>query len=260
MTMDWPPAIDQAYAQSFRTPQDQSLMTCIRKFPLPREQELWSPSFDAGLMGVNNFDGYQSLWNHSPWFAEKGSMEHQETLSNLSTSYGGGDEKKSSGHNSSDDDCDFLNQAFSGDVDVFPPGGEGTTVMLCNIPCRVGRTDIINALESHGFQGMYNFIHLPKGKSRRYRRYGNIGYSFINFTNAEDADRFATAFEDFQFPGLRSTKKCTVKLAHLQGYNAKGEKGRAEQVKLFEDMDGQGDVIGTFSQLMFLPDAVRCEL
>jgi len=106
-------------------------------------------------------------------------------------------------------------------TDVMPNCSEEATVMLCNIPCRVGRTHIANALESRGFADSYNFIHLPKGKSRRYRRNGNIGYTFINFTSKEFADKFARVFEDFQFDGMRSTKKCTVKLAHEQGVYAK---------------------------------------
>lgn len=107
------------------------------------------------------------------------------------------------------------------DDDVCPKFNEGSTVMLCNIPCRVGRHDLVKALEAYDFADSYNFIHLPKGKSRRYRRYGNIGYTFIGFNTPDTADKFAKAFDDFQFPGMRSVKKCKVKLAHMAGFNAK---------------------------------------
>jgi hypothetical protein len=106
-------------------------------------------------------------------------------------------------------------------ADDVMPAFTGSTVMLCNIPCRIGRHDIVKALEAYDFAGTYNFIHLPKGKIRRYRRYGNIGYTFIDFISSEAADKFAEVFEDFQFPGIRSTKKCKVKLAHMPGFNAK---------------------------------------
>jgi len=89
---------------------------------------------------------------------------------------------------------------------------EGFTVMLCNLPRRATRVDIVEALKSHGFGDSYNFVDLPKGRGRR-----NVGYAFINLTSKDVGDRFAKAFEDFQFPGVLSTKKCAIKFAYQQG-------------------------------------------
>jgi len=117
-----------------------------------------------------------------------------------------------------------------------------TTVMLCNIPCHVDRKDILRALEGWGFADKVDFIHLPKSTSSRYKRYGNIGYSFINFMTAEDAEHFVSSFPSRFLRGLpisRRTqntlsvpfKKCTVRLAHLQGYNAKIESAQMKPLE-----------------------------
>ena len=105
----------------------------------------------------------------------------------------------------------------------MPNFEEGSTVMLGNIPCRIGRKDIIKALESCDFLDSCSSIHLPSGKTRRYRANGNIGYAFISFTSRDVGDRFANTFEDFQFPGMQSTKRCSVNRAHHRGFNAKAQ-------------------------------------
>lgn len=95
--------------------------------------------------------------------------------------------------------------------------GEATTVMICNIPCKFGYSMIVEAIHSVGFAGMYDFVHVP---NRKGKCDGNIGYAFVNFKNTKEAESFAAAFQDFQFPGTSSSKKCTVKLAHQQGHRA----------------------------------------
>lgn len=91
------------------------------------------------------------------------------------------------------------------------------TMMLCNIPCRLGHDDIVGAIHAGGFADRYDFVYLP---NRNGKRDANIGYAFVNFKNAHDAECFSEAFQDFRFPGTNSTKSCTVKPAHHQGYNA----------------------------------------
>jgi len=92
-----------------------------------------------------------------------------------------------------------------------------TTMMITNIPCRYGQEAIEKAIDAVGFGGLYDFVYIPR---RRSTHEGNIGYAFVNFFNSEDADRFVNAFEGYQFPGSKSLKKCTVKVAHQQGFDA----------------------------------------
>jgi len=92
-----------------------------------------------------------------------------------------------------------------------------TTMMICNIPCRFGQADVVEAIHSVGFAGMYDFVYLP---SRSGKHNTNIGYAFVEFRSAQNAELFAQAFENFQFQGTKSSKTCTVKNAHHQGFNA----------------------------------------
>merc|ERR1719253_1846861 len=88
--------------------------------------------------------------------------------------------------------------------------------MICNIPCRFSYEEIVQAIHSVGFAGLYDFVHVP-GNFRSHS--GNIGYAFAHFTNPEVAAEFAEAFHNYQFEGTKSTKRCAVKPAHLQAFN-----------------------------------------
>jgi hypothetical protein len=89
----------------------------------------------------------------------------------------------------------------------------GRTMMICNIPCRARREDIVEAIESVGFGGTFDTIHLP---CRCGQSDSNLGYAFIHFLQHKDAERFAIAFEGYRFNRKGSTKMCTVKVADCQ--------------------------------------------
>jgi hypothetical protein len=93
---------------------------------------------------------------------------------------------------------------------------EPTTMMIRNIPCRITLERVVDALDSVGFCSTYDFVHLP----HRFAKSPNLGYAFVNFYNADDAARFAVAFNGFRFPRTQSNKKCEVTLADRQGFNA----------------------------------------
>jgi hypothetical protein len=97
---------------------------------------------------------------------------------------------------------------------------EATTVMLCNIPCRVKLEEIIEAVRSLGFEGTYDLLHAP-GPKRRHRHLiskTNIGYAFINFVSPEYARDFMKVFTGFCFEGRQSDKVGVAKLARIQGF------------------------------------------
>jgi hypothetical protein len=100
--------------------------------------------------------------------------------------------------------------------DVTIITSNATTMMICNIPCRLPYDCLVDAIHSIGFAGTYEFVHVP-------HRYGqkeaNLGYAFVNFTSSEVAARFAVSFEGHRFRETRSTKSCTVKVAERQQYN-----------------------------------------
>lgn len=94
----------------------------------------------------------------------------------------------------------------------------GKTMMICNVPCRIGYDDLLAAIESSGFGGKFEFIHIPYrfGQST-----SNLGYAFVHFFRWEDATSFALAFEGYRFANKESNKACTVKVADCQGTNAR---------------------------------------
>eukprot|EP00929_Paragymnodinium_shiwhaense_P048170 TRINITY_DN24396_c0_g2_i1.p1 TRINITY_DN24396_c0_g2~~TRINITY_DN24396_c0_g2_i1.p1 ORF type:complete len:526 (-),score=110.82 TRINITY_DN24396_c0_g2_i1:152-1729(-) len=94
----------------------------------------------------------------------------------------------------------------------------GNTYMLCNIPCRATQQQVVDAVNSLGFAGTYDFIHLPTGgrMSKHTKNTTNLGYCFINFLHPETGSCFTSAFEGYTFACTTSLKKCTVKPAHIQ--------------------------------------------
>merc|ERR1719272_2290208 len=56
---------------------------------------------------------------------------------------------------------------------------QATTMMICNIPCRVSQRTITEAIDQVGFAGTYDFVYLPD--RRRGRPSGNLGYAFVEF-------------------------------------------------------------------------------
>ena len=55
---------------------------------------------------------------------------------------------------------------------------QATTMMICNIPCRLGKEDVVNAIASVGFGDAYDFVYLPDRK-RSTAKNRNIGYAFV---------------------------------------------------------------------------------
>jgi hypothetical protein len=100
--------------------------------------------------------------------------------------------------------------------------GEVTTLMLCDLPCRVPIEHLLKAINSFGFQGTYDFVYMPTriATKRSKKDVSNLGYAFVNFKKASDATRFASAFAGHAFAGVCSPKQTTVKPAVCQGYTA----------------------------------------
>eukprot|EP00929_Paragymnodinium_shiwhaense_P098268 TRINITY_DN59771_c0_g1_i5.p1 TRINITY_DN59771_c0_g1~~TRINITY_DN59771_c0_g1_i5.p1 ORF type:complete len:391 (+),score=53.44 TRINITY_DN59771_c0_g1_i5:73-1245(+) len=92
----------------------------------------------------------------------------------------------------------------------------GSSLMLCNLPCRCNLRDVMQAVDGLGFAGKYQYIHLPSGGHSRRHVQINLGYAFINFFQTTEAAAFAKVFEGFKFPGREASgKSCTTKPTHL---------------------------------------------
>uniref|UniRef100_A0A7S4PSC6 Mei2-like C-terminal RNA recognition motif domain-containing protein n=1 Tax=Alexandrium monilatum TaxID=311494 RepID=A0A7S4PSC6_9DINO len=95
-----------------------------------------------------------------------------------------------------------------------------TTLMMCNIPCRLGHWELASALDSLGFRGRYDFLHLMTGSKSGVRSRSNLGYGFVNFMTPQDAEAFTEAFHGFRFQGTSSRKSGLAKPAYVQGFLA----------------------------------------
>ena len=105
-----------------------------------------------------------------------------------------------------------------------------TTVMLRNIPNKYTQTSLLEAIDSRGFRGLYNFFYLPVD----FKNGCNMGYAFINFVNHDAADMFMNAFKGYQLPA-KSTKVCDVCWARVQGFKANIEHYRNSPVNDLPD-------------------------
>eukprot|EP00928_Gymnodinium_smaydae_P027660 TRINITY_DN21315_c0_g1_i1.p1 TRINITY_DN21315_c0_g1~~TRINITY_DN21315_c0_g1_i1.p1 ORF type:complete len:221 (-),score=25.35 TRINITY_DN21315_c0_g1_i1:144-806(-) len=92
-----------------------------------------------------------------------------------------------------------------------------TTIMVRNLPCRVGHDRMMAELKSNGLDGSYDFIYCPK--SARDRKTFQ-GYCFINFMDPEAVEQFLTRFANYQFEGTCSEKVVQFDRAHVQGREA----------------------------------------
>jgi hypothetical protein len=110
----------------------------------------------------------------------------------------------------------------SGAESIDGPQQEITTFMICSIPFRVTSEQLLEAINSLGFQNTYDFVYMPSRSAKKYgkQRQGNVGYAFVNFKMAQTAVRFKTAFTGYSFSGVNAEKQILVRPAVCQGFKA----------------------------------------
>mmetsp|Transcript_100282 Transcript_100282/g.189140 ORF Transcript_100282/g.189140 Transcript_100282/m.189140 type:complete len:282 (+) Transcript_100282:85-930(+) len=101
---------------------------------------------------------------------------------------------------------------------------EGTTLMLCNIPCSFSRDAITDHIQKAGFSGKYEFVHVPLRNFTRKTKAYNLGYAFVKFKDISTATSFASTFNGCNFPG--SDKVGSVKMAHSGAFKPSPMRGR----------------------------------
>jgi RNA recognition motif-containing protein len=95
-----------------------------------------------------------------------------------------------------------------------------TTLMIGGLPFNTTSDEFIEAVDSFGFAGSYDFVYMPSRSTKKNgrMRQGNVGYAFVNFKSASEAARFMSIFSGFTFPG--DADPVSVKPANCQGYEA----------------------------------------
>lgn len=94
---------------------------------------------------------------------------------------------------------------------------EVTTLMVCNLPCKISSSGLTQVVNKLGFEGLYDLIYVPRGAKN------SMGYGFVNFINPYDAARFCGVIGTYNFPG-NSKKRAYCKVAENQGAMSNLEK------------------------------------
>jgi hypothetical protein len=111
-------------------------------------------------------------------------------------------------------------------VENAKPESEWTSIMVRHIPCRYTQEHFFQELSEFGLP--FNFLYLPPAR----RCTGNLGYAFINFVRAEDAEYFLRIFQGHAFKmHPNSKKRAQVLYAKLQGFKQNVEFYENVQVK-----------------------------
>lgn len=90
------------------------------------------------------------------------------------------------------------------------------TVMMRNVPTKYSQQLLVEEICSQGFQGCFDFLHIPANPSTRMSK----GYAFINFTTPHLAWQFKCTFEGRPMKHFHSRKTVSICPATLQGYSA----------------------------------------
>jgi hypothetical protein len=110
------------------------------------------------------------------------------------------------------------------EAEAFP--GQITTLMMCDIPCRMTILQIVDVMNEHGFQGTYDLVYMPSRPGawrpkpdKPCKNLQNMGYAFVNFKDPAYAVDFGRVFQNFTFPNSLSSKLTYTKPAHAQGFH-----------------------------------------
>merc|ERR1719160_1212605 len=85
--------------------------------------------------------------------------------------------------------------------------------MIRGIPCSFSQDTLMKIIDNGGLKGRYDFFYLPRAGNKG----ANLGFAFINFTDAEGADQCMATFNGVSLDTSRSTKICTISQADIQG-------------------------------------------
>jgi len=94
---------------------------------------------------------------------------------------------------------------------------EVTTLMVRNLPYNLTQQGLVETLDSSGFKGLFDFCYLP----HKFNEHTNLGFAFLNFVNAEIAQKFTNEWHQsriFMTSGMR--KSLNVTAAVVQGREA----------------------------------------
>jgi hypothetical protein len=103
------------------------------------------------------------------------------------------------------------------------PATAVTTMMVSCLPTNMKPESFIESLHENGFANTYNLLYIPmspKKSRKQFNNMENLGYIFVNFKEAENAEAFAEVFASLSFSYSPSKKLARIKPARCQGFEA----------------------------------------
>lgn len=91
-----------------------------------------------------------------------------------------------------------------------------TTLLIQHLPLRSRAVQLFAHLDSHGFAGKYDYVHLPVDPRTRLVK----GFAFVNFPDPADARRCLACIASTQLAESRSVRKLAACVALQQGVAA----------------------------------------
>jgi hypothetical protein len=95
-----------------------------------------------------------------------------------------------------------------------------TTLMIRGIPCSLSQEDLMALIDDAGLKDKYDFFYLPVDTKRNKStcdKTANLGYAFVNFVDQKCAEHCTNTFTGVPLAPSRSTKKCAISPADVQG-------------------------------------------
>eukprot|EP00928_Gymnodinium_smaydae_P066328 TRINITY_DN4935_c0_g1_i2.p1 TRINITY_DN4935_c0_g1~~TRINITY_DN4935_c0_g1_i2.p1 ORF type:complete len:214 (+),score=21.21 TRINITY_DN4935_c0_g1_i2:84-725(+) len=92
-----------------------------------------------------------------------------------------------------------------------------TTIMVRDLPCKVGYERMMRELKAIGLDGCYDFIYCPRSTRDRA---AFKGFCFVNFMTREAMETFVRDFAQHQFEDIHSEKTVRFDRAEVQGRKA----------------------------------------
>eukprot|EP00928_Gymnodinium_smaydae_P072676 TRINITY_DN5599_c1_g1_i1.p1 TRINITY_DN5599_c1_g1~~TRINITY_DN5599_c1_g1_i1.p1 ORF type:complete len:218 (+),score=32.23 TRINITY_DN5599_c1_g1_i1:83-655(+) len=111
------------------------------------------------------------------------------------------------------EDSKSVSDDGDGEVETCNDGAT-TSVIVRDLPCKVGCDRMMAELKHLGFDGLYNLLKFPVKCNKG--TYSCKGYGFVNFTDENTATLFMALFENYRFDDINSRKVARVELASKQ--------------------------------------------
>mmetsp|Transcript_63391 Transcript_63391/g.163095 ORF Transcript_63391/g.163095 Transcript_63391/m.163095 type:complete len:471 (+) Transcript_63391:41-1453(+) len=138
--------------------------------------------------------------------------------------------------------------------DPMPWNAGVVTVMIRQVPRRYSQQQFLEKVVEWGFEGLVTFVYLPVAM----KKFVNVGYGFVSFTEPQHALRFRDMFDDgfLDTPAQSDDKPLRIHPATVQGYQAaclyfswKPKDMRCGPIFLGPNGQGSVDVVGQQAEL-----------